>query len=102
MTSSAREAAAKVSAAEEAAMDKRMINIHSKIQTTFLNKKKKESEAAKNKNKVKKSMEDKMLDAAEDNWDRMVKIVDDRKAAVDKKKKESEAAKNKKKKGGQK
>ena len=32
-------------------MDKRMINIHSKIQTAFLNKKKKESEAAKNKKK---------------------------------------------------
>ena len=38
-------------------------------------------------------MEDKRLDVAEDNWDRMVKIVDDRKAAADKKKKESEAAK---------
>ena len=102
-------------------MDKRMINIHSKIQTTFLNKKKKAAiihskiqiEAAKRKKavkknnvggkeKVKKSMEDKRLDAVEDNWDRMVQIVDDRKAAADKKKKESEAAKNKKKQGGQK
>ena len=103
----------KVDEAKAAAMDKRMINIHSKIQTTFLNKKKKESEAAKRKKavkknnvggkeKVKKSMEDKRLDAAEKNWDRMVKLVDDRKAAADKKKKESKAAKKKKKQGGQK
>ena len=107
-TSSAREAAAK-----EAEMDKRMINIQNKIRTDFLNKKKKESEAAKRKKavkknnvggkeKVKKSKEAKRLDAAEDKWDKMVKVVDDRKAAEDKKKKESEVAKNKNKQGGQK
>ena len=45
-TSSAREAAAKnKSDAREAAMDKRFINIHGKIKTAFLNKKKKESDA---------------------------------------------------------
>ena len=54
------------------------------------------------KEKVNKSTEEKRLDAAEKNWDRLVQIVDDRKAAADKKKKESKAAKKKKKQGGQK
>ena len=91
-TSSAREAAAKAAAI-----------IHSKIQIEAAKRKKavKKNNVG-GKEKVKKSMEYKRLDAAEDNWDKMVKIVDDRKAAEDKKKKESEAAKNKKKQGGQK
>ena len=91
-TLSAREAAAKAAAI-----------IHSKIQIEAAKRKKavKKNNVG-GKEKVKKSMEHKRLDAAEDNWDRMVKIVDDRKAASDKKKKESEAAKNKKKQGGQK
>ena len=107
-TSSAREAAA-----QEAEMDKRIINIENKVRTDFLKKKKKESEATKRKKavkknnvggkeKVKKNKEQKRLDAAENKWDKMVKVVDDRKAAEDKKKKESEAAKNKKNKGGRK
>ena len=111
-TSSAREAAA-----QEAEMDKRIINIENKVRTDFLKKKKKESEATKRKKAVKKNnvggkekkkkskediMEEKRLDAAENKWDKMVKEDDDRKAAEDKKKKESEAAKNKKNKGGRK
>jgi len=96
-TSSAREAAAK-----EAAIIQSKI-IHSKIQIEAAKRKKavKKNNVG-GKEKVKKSMEDKRLDAVEDNWDRMVQIVDDRKAAADKKKKESKAAKNKKKQGGQK
>ena len=83
-TSSAREAAAKEAA--EAAKRKKAVKKNN----------------VGGKEKVKKSMEDKRLDAAEKNWDRMVKLVDDRKAAADKKKKESKAAKKKKKQGGQK
>jgi len=83
-TSSAREAAAKEAA--EAAKRKKAVKKNN----------------VGGKEKVKKSMEDKRLDAAEKNWDRMVKLVDDRKAAADKKQKESKAAKKKKKQGGQK
>ena len=96
-TSSAREAAAKEAAIIQSK------NINSKIQNEAAKRKKavKKNNVG-GKEKVKKSMEDKRLDTVEDNWDRMIKIVDDRKAAADKKKKESKAAKKKKKQGGQK
>jgi len=96
-TSSAREAAAKAAAIIHSKI------IHSKIQIEAAKRKKavKKNNVG-GKEKVKKSMEDKRLDAAEKNWDRMVKLVDDRKAAADKKQKESKAAKKKKKQGGQK
>ena len=98
-TSSAREAAAKAAAIIQSKI------IHSKIQIEAAKRKKavKKNNVG-GKEKVKKSMKDKRLDAVEDNWDRMVQIVDDRKAAANKKKKESDAseevAKKRKKQGG--
>ena len=88
---------------EAAAKAKAIIQSKDKIQIEAAKRKKavKKNNVG-GKEKVKKSMEDKRLDAAEKNWDRMVKLVDDRKAAADKKQKESKAAKKKKKQGGQK